>query len=186
MRFKKKWQGSWWWLGELYEVPKCLLWRGLKHHCLMYNVSCIFFNKCLYLSYYMAGYLLDRPYIYITCCITQYITALPLCSVSTVILLTFHPTYFFIAFLFSVFSYFILSFSNLGSWIFYLHLFPCWSYHSELLTCYPKPAFPIVFIISENFDSILLDQNPWNHPWLLSFFHILHENLQGIILSLSS
>ena len=26
----------------------------------MYNVSSIFFNKCLYFSYYMAGYLLDR------------------------------------------------------------------------------------------------------------------------------
>ena len=24
-------------------------------------VSCIFFNKCLYFSYYMTGYLLDRP-----------------------------------------------------------------------------------------------------------------------------
>ena len=24
-------------------------------------VSCIFFNKCLYFSYYVAGYLLDRP-----------------------------------------------------------------------------------------------------------------------------
>ena len=32
-------------------------------YCPMYNVSCIFFNKCLYFSYYMAGYLLDRPHI---------------------------------------------------------------------------------------------------------------------------
>ena len=29
--------------------------------CTMFLVSCIFFNKCLYFSYYMAGYLLDRP-----------------------------------------------------------------------------------------------------------------------------
>ena len=49
MRFRKIWQGSWWRLGELCEVPRCLLWRGLRHHCLMYNVSCIF-NKCLYFS----------------------------------------------------------------------------------------------------------------------------------------
>ena len=37
-------------LGELCEVPRCLLWRGLWHHCPMYNVfvSRIFFNKCLY------------------------------------------------------------------------------------------------------------------------------------------
>ena len=34
-------------LGEPCEVPKCLLWRGLRCHCPMYNVSCIFFNKCL-------------------------------------------------------------------------------------------------------------------------------------------
>ena len=63
MRFKKIWQGSWWQLGEMCEVPRCLLWRGLwrGYHCPMYNVSCIFFNKYLYFSYYMAGYLLDRP-----------------------------------------------------------------------------------------------------------------------------
>ena len=29
--------------------------------CTMFLVSCIFFNKCLYFSYYMAGYFLDRP-----------------------------------------------------------------------------------------------------------------------------
>ena len=29
------------------EVPKCLFWRTLRHHCPMYTVSCIFFNKCL-------------------------------------------------------------------------------------------------------------------------------------------
>ena len=37
-------------LEELCEVPRCLLWRNLRHHCPMYNVSCIFFNKCLYYS----------------------------------------------------------------------------------------------------------------------------------------
>ena len=31
----------------------------------MFLVSCMLFNKCLYFSYYMAGYLLDRPYGYI-------------------------------------------------------------------------------------------------------------------------
>ena len=40
--------GSWWWLGELCEGPRCLLWMRLRHHCVMHNVSCIFFNKCLY------------------------------------------------------------------------------------------------------------------------------------------
>ena len=58
---QKMWQGSWWWLGELCEVSRCLLWRVLRCHCPLYNVSCIFFNKCLYFSYYMAKYLLDRP-----------------------------------------------------------------------------------------------------------------------------
>ena len=40
-RFTKIQQGSWWWLGELCEVPRCLLWRGLRCHCPMYNVSII-------------------------------------------------------------------------------------------------------------------------------------------------
>ena len=29
--------------------------------CTMFLVSCIFFNKCLYFSYYMTGHLLDKP-----------------------------------------------------------------------------------------------------------------------------
>ena len=29
--------------------------------CTMFFVSCIFFNKCLYFSYYVAGYLLESP-----------------------------------------------------------------------------------------------------------------------------
>ena len=32
--------------------------------CTMFLLSYIFFRKCLYFSYYMAGYLLDRPCIY--------------------------------------------------------------------------------------------------------------------------
>ena len=36
--------GNW----ENCEVPKCLLWRGLRHHCPMYNVSCIFFNVSIF------------------------------------------------------------------------------------------------------------------------------------------
>ena len=65
MRFRKIQCDSSWWLGEGWEVPRCLLWRGLKCHCPMYNVSCILYvpHKCLYFSYYMAGYLLDRAYI---------------------------------------------------------------------------------------------------------------------------
>ena len=42
MRFRKIWQGSWWQLGKLGEVPRCLLWQVLRHHCPMYNFSCIF------------------------------------------------------------------------------------------------------------------------------------------------
>ena len=37
-------------LGELCEVPRCLLWRGLRCHCPIYNVSCILFSKCFYFS----------------------------------------------------------------------------------------------------------------------------------------
>ena len=35
-RFRKIRQGSWGQLGELYEVPRCLLWRGLRHQCPVY------------------------------------------------------------------------------------------------------------------------------------------------------
>ena len=31
--------------------------------CTMFLVPCIFFNKCLYFSYYMVGFLLERPHI---------------------------------------------------------------------------------------------------------------------------
>ena len=41
--------------------PEVPTWRRLSCLCPMYSVSCIFFNKCLYFSYYVAGYLLDRP-----------------------------------------------------------------------------------------------------------------------------
>ena len=43
MRFRKIWWGSWWRLGELCKAPRCLLWRGLRHHFPMYNVSCILY-----------------------------------------------------------------------------------------------------------------------------------------------
>ena len=60
--FRRIQWGSWLWLGELCEVPRCLLWRELRRHCpnTMFLVSCIF-NKCLYFTYHMAGYFLDRP-----------------------------------------------------------------------------------------------------------------------------
>ena len=48
MRFRKIKQDSWWQLGELCEVPRCLLGRGLRHHCPMYSIPCIFFKKCLF------------------------------------------------------------------------------------------------------------------------------------------
>ena len=61
MRFRKIPWGISWWLGEPCEVLRCLLWRRLRPRCPIYNVSCIFFNKYLYFSYYMAGCFLDRP-----------------------------------------------------------------------------------------------------------------------------
>ena len=77
MRFRKVWQGSWGLMGELYEVPRCLLWMGPEAslsyvQCFFFSfpppgtiflVFCIFVNKCLHFSYYMTGYLLDRPHI---------------------------------------------------------------------------------------------------------------------------
>ena len=69
MRFRKIRWSSWWWLRELCEVSRYLLCRGLRHYCPMYNVPYIFFNKCLYYSYYMAGYLLDRPCVCVCVCV---------------------------------------------------------------------------------------------------------------------
>ena len=67
IRFRKIQRGSWWQLGELCEVPRCLLWRGVRCKCPVYNFSCILYllQKSLYFPYYMAGYLLDRPHAYI-------------------------------------------------------------------------------------------------------------------------
>ena len=43
VKFRKIQWGSWWQLGELCEVPRCLLWRGQRRHCSMYTVSCILY-----------------------------------------------------------------------------------------------------------------------------------------------
>ena len=43
MWFRETRRGSWWRLGELCEVPRSLLLRGPRHHCPMYNVSCILY-----------------------------------------------------------------------------------------------------------------------------------------------
>ena len=61
VRFRKIRRGSWWRLGELCEVPRCLLWRGLRCHFPLYNVSCVLFNKCLIFLHHMAGFLLESP-----------------------------------------------------------------------------------------------------------------------------
>ena len=37
--------GRLWWLGELCEIPRCLLWRKLRCHWPVYNGPCVFFNK---------------------------------------------------------------------------------------------------------------------------------------------
>ena len=62
MRFRKIPWGSWWQFVAWCEVPRCLLkgdW-GIIVLCTMFLVSCIVFSKCLYFSYYMARYFLDR------------------------------------------------------------------------------------------------------------------------------
>ena len=98
MRYRKIWWGSWWWLRELCEVPRCLLWRGLRCHCPMYNVSCIFSSNCLYFSYYMAVYFLGRP------CISFQV--LFFSKVSTQSFFPNHFPQFFYAFITSSYIYF--------------------------------------------------------------------------------
>lgn len=94
-----------------------------------------------------------------------------LCS-STFILPTFHPRYFCLAFLFPTFPSSIHSFLTLDlesspftliSLVILINLIGNTS-RTELPIFYPKPAPPVIFIISGSVNSILLDQNPWNHP----------------------
>ena len=69
MRFRKIGWGSWWQLGELCEVPSAYFegdW-GVLVLGTMLLVSWIFFSKCLYFSYYVAGHLLARPCISLPC-----------------------------------------------------------------------------------------------------------------------
>ena len=52
-------------IGRTVWGPKLPAWKGTEVslpyvQCFLFLVSCIFFNKCFYFSYYMAGYLLDR------------------------------------------------------------------------------------------------------------------------------
>ena len=54
--FRNIQQGSWWWLGELCEVPKCLLWRGLRCHCPVYNIF-------LYLLQWMPLFFIEHGWI---------------------------------------------------------------------------------------------------------------------------
>lgn len=61
----------------------------------------------------------------------------------------------------------------------------CNIFRTELLIFHPKSIPPVVFITSENFNSIL-DHNPWNHPWLYSLSHTPHLSLQEILFSLPS
>ena len=42
--------GQWVAIGRTVWGPKVPIWRGLRRHWAMYNVSCIFFNKRLYFS----------------------------------------------------------------------------------------------------------------------------------------
>ena len=46
-------------LGELCEAPT---WRGWRHHCPVYNVFCIFFNKCL--CFTVHGWILSGQNLY--------------------------------------------------------------------------------------------------------------------------
>ena len=57
-------------LGELGEVSRCLLWRGLRRHCPMSSVSCILLSYSInvYFSDYMTGYI-NLMYICMCVCV---------------------------------------------------------------------------------------------------------------------
>ena len=63
MRFRKIQRDSWWRWENCVRSPGAYFegdW-GIIVLCTVCFVASIFFNKCLYFSYYMAEYLLDRP-----------------------------------------------------------------------------------------------------------------------------
>ena len=66
MRFRKIQWGIWWWLGKLRSQGAYFEenW-GILFLCTLFLVFCVFFNKCLYFSYYMAGYFLERPHVHV-------------------------------------------------------------------------------------------------------------------------
>ena len=54
-----------WWDSGKYDKAAYGNWENcVRFQCMVFLVSCIFFNKCLYFSHYMAGYLLDGPCIF--------------------------------------------------------------------------------------------------------------------------
>ena len=48
--------GSWWWLEELCEFLKWLLWRGLRCHCPMYNVVTSSINVSIFHSVWLGTF----------------------------------------------------------------------------------------------------------------------------------
>lgn len=125
--------------------------------------------------------------------ITCYITASSLFSLHSHSARFFYSIYFFLAFLFLIFptsfySFITLDFESslftLISWVSLFNL-KCNIFRTKLLIFHYKPIPPVVFITSENFNSIL-SHNPWNHPWLFSLSHTPHLSLQEILFSLPS
>ena len=54
-------------LGELCEVPRCLRWRGLRHHFQIYNISCILYLlQWTSLFFTVHGRILSGQTLYIT------------------------------------------------------------------------------------------------------------------------
>ena len=97
MRFRKIWWGSWWGLGEVCEVPRCPLGRGLRRHwpramflvCSSINVS-IFHSTWLdtfrtdhihththiytYICVYVYMYMYIYIYMYVCVCVYIYLS----------------------------------------------------------------------------------------------------------------
>ena len=66
MRFKKIWWGSWKQLGELCEVLRCLLGRGLRHHCPMYDDSYILYLiQQMFLFFILHCWICSRQTLYV-------------------------------------------------------------------------------------------------------------------------
>ena len=65
MRFRKIWWGSWWQLGELCEIPRCLLWKELRCHCpILYVLKNVSIFHITWLDTFWTDFICPHKHLY--------------------------------------------------------------------------------------------------------------------------